>query len=340
MSSTATTCSVLNATNGAIKLAEQLGVDLLKVIPMRHWIGVDDVHRYAQAAQPTSTTSDLMSPSTPLIGQPKKRRRVKAAEPAGEERPHAGGDPMLVDGNHVRVTWPLVDGTSSDFTGVVRWLPQRAVLGRKRVYEITFDDGDVRMTQLLGKVPFVVTESGYKAGRFWTESESSVLARISRNERPASVAVSLGRSRSAITTRHTQIFNPAYAALSGVKGGRNDRVGWRGLLAKAMLSLPEQQGTLREIYSAMEMLPGLVGKLDSSVQTGSKSLCRWQHRVISTLSVARNREFERIVHSNQSQQSVYRYNARNVPSLVSKNKQKEKKQKEKKMLDYIKAFRK
>ncbi|KAK3267942.1 hypothetical protein CYMTET_23529 [Cymbomonas tetramitiformis] len=96
---------------------------------------------------------------------PEVPQKMAVSKTESSQVEDVGGDPLLVDGNRVRVTWPMEDGTRAEVGGAVRWLAERAAQGRKRVYEVAFDDGDV------GKVAFTVTGSEYKAGRWWTKRE-------------------------------------------------------------------------------------------------------------------------------------------------------------------------
>ncbi|KAK3256733.1 hypothetical protein CYMTET_26519 [Cymbomonas tetramitiformis] len=108
---------------------------------------------------------------------PEVPQKTAAGEPESSQAEDVGGDPLLVDGN---------------------W-------GRKRVYEVVFDDGDVRWARLVGKVAFMVTGSGYKAGRLWTKREEEAMMQRRRampQEELASIAMSLGRSTQATIHRY------------------------------------------------------------------------------------------------------------------------------------------
>ncbi|KAK3241809.1 hypothetical protein CYMTET_48458 [Cymbomonas tetramitiformis] len=82
----------------------------------------------------------------------KKPEWIGAPQTSAKLRKTGSRHPQWVDGSRVRVVWPMEDGTWPEFAGVVRRLPGRIAEGRKRVYEVAFDDGDVRQTQLAGKV--------------------------------------------------------------------------------------------------------------------------------------------------------------------------------------------
>ncbi|KAK3289355.1 hypothetical protein CYMTET_3207 [Cymbomonas tetramitiformis] len=167
------------ATNGARKLAEALGVDLREVAPRvprpGAFVDTQDVRRHAQRAtcQPEVCAPGAEATTVRTQQPAVKKRRGKAAAPEGPSE--AAGwapapesspaedvcrDPLLLDGNRVRVKWPLEDGMWAEVGGAVRWLAEGAAAGRKRVYEVAFDDGDARRTRLVGKVAFTVTGSG------------------------------------------------------------------------------------------------------------------------------------------------------------------------------------
>eukprot|EP00854_Cymbomonas_tetramitiformis_P012856 gene12856-15192_t len=332
------------ATNGARKLADELGVDLREVAPRvprpGAFVDTQDVRSHAQPA--------TCQAAVPCARQPavKKRRReamspevpqkTAAGEPESSQAEDVGGDPLLVDGNWVRVTWPMEDGTRAKVGGAVRWLAERAAQGRKRVYEVVFDDGDVRWARLVGKVAFMVTGSGYKAGRLWTKREEEAMMQRRRampQEELASIAMSLGRSTQATIHRYRKLQDPGYAPSSGSSGIHTGvRVGWRRVVAKAMQGLTEQKGAIWEIYAAVEKLPDVIGALDTSIVSGKKSQIHWQYRILRTLNTYP--EFVRIS-SKRSRKSAYRYDATRAQPAKSKAKGKTDKS-----LNYIKAFRK
>ncbi|KAK3232882.1 hypothetical protein CYMTET_56787 [Cymbomonas tetramitiformis] len=99
------------ATNGARKLAEALGVDLREQPAVKK--------RRGKAAAPE--------------GPSEAAGRAPAPEISPVEE--VCGDPLLLDGNRVRVKCPMEDGTWAELGGAVRWLAERAAAGRKRVYE-------------------------------------------------------------------------------------------------------------------------------------------------------------------------------------------------------------
>eukprot|EP00854_Cymbomonas_tetramitiformis_P016029 gene16029-19011_t len=282
------------ATNGARKLAEALGVDLREVAPRvprpGAFVDTQDVRRHTQ---PATCQPEVCAPgaeaTTVRTQQPAvKKRRGKAivqegpseaagGAPAPESSPAEDvcGDPLLLDGNRVRVKWPMEDGTWAELDGAVQWLAERAAAGRKRVYEVAFDDGDVRWTRLVGKVAFTVTGSGYKAGRLWTRREDEAMSRRKRAklaEGNASIGVSLGRSADALLYRSRMISCPEYAPQSGTTHAPTGmKVGWRRVVTKAMQGLPERQGTMSEIYAAVEKLPDVIGALDTAIHPGTKA---------------------------------------------------------------------
>eukprot|EP00854_Cymbomonas_tetramitiformis_P003662 gene3662-4597_t len=106
-------------------------------------VRVDDVCPVNSDAD--ATTGTRTAPAT-LDSGADATKRISAAPAMSQCR-----DPLTMDGRRIRVTWPMVDAAPSEFSGVVRWLPQRATDGRKRTYEILFDDGDRRLTRLLGR---------------------------------------------------------------------------------------------------------------------------------------------------------------------------------------------
>ncbi|KAK3289272.1 hypothetical protein CYMTET_3295 [Cymbomonas tetramitiformis] len=341
------------ASHKARTLAEELGVDLHRVVPKERWgISVEDVRRHDQAAKlksaPCAIIASSISTTARAQQRPKKRKRAEAskehlgeAENAVLDLGEAEGDPLLLNGNCVRVKWP-VDGEHAllELDGLVRWLPQRAKEGRTRVYEITFDDGDVMLTKLVGKLEFTVTESGRKPGRTWSnrESEALLLRKQARvQEADASIAVSFGRSIHSITSRYRVLSNPAYTPPSGAalggSGHSGARVGWRGVVAKVLQEFPEQQGSLGEIYTSLEKLPELIGALDRTIYPGTKTTTKWQQRVMQCCCV--HPEFCVVHSSRKAAKTVYRYNATLAPSIRTKLIKKKDT-----TLDYIKAFRK
>ncbi|KAK3277870.1 hypothetical protein CYMTET_14146 [Cymbomonas tetramitiformis] len=246
-------------------------------------------------------------------------------------------DPLLMDGNRVRVTWPMEDGTASEFNGVVRWVPQRASQGRSRVYKVEFDDGDVRLTRLVGRVAFTVIESDYIAGRHWTEQEeNALLLRKKTNvlgETWASLGVSFGRSSGAVHRRWQCLSDPAYMPQSGA-GNRHTgcRIGWRKVLSKVLQGFPEQQSSLSQILRTVKELPEVIGRLDTSLSPGEKTVCAWNRRVAECL--CHSPEFVRISNRKKGG-SVYKYFhiERPIPRPKAKKRTDM-------SMNYVKAFRK
>ncbi|KAK3266505.1 hypothetical protein CYMTET_24880 [Cymbomonas tetramitiformis] len=172
-------------------------------------------------------------------------------------REDANKDPLLVDGNRVRVKWPMEDGTWAELDGVVRWLPERAAAGRKRVYEVVFSDGDVRLTRLLGKVVYMVMSSEYMPTFRWTIREERALKRRRHSkEEYASIAVSLGRSVSSITQRFRKINVPDHTPRKKQRGVRTGvKAELCGAVATAMSEVSEPQKAMSQIQTVVEKLP-------------------------------------------------------------------------------------
>ena len=73
---------------------------------------------------------------------PAKLVSVRQEASHQEEVQDEGGDPYLLDGNTATIHWPVEDGSVPSFTAAIRY----ARPGRKRCYEVAFDDGDVRLS--------------------------------------------------------------------------------------------------------------------------------------------------------------------------------------------------
>ena len=195
-------------------LAAELGVDLATVPPTdvcgRRVITVHDVRKAAPAATPQQQKKKakqvvddwVTHHSGDVRTKPTKRKRQQAQD-------EAPGDPLLLDGNTVQVQWPIDDQHTNQLQATVKWLKKRANCGKERVYKLTFDDGDTRMTGMLNKVAFRVESSEYEPGHQWTEREETALkarCTASIKEDLQSIACSLGRSYEAVVDQQVKLM--------------------------------------------------------------------------------------------------------------------------------------
>ena len=68
----------------------------------------------------------------------------------------------------------------------------------------------------------------------------------------------LGRSHGAVEQR-LKVKDAAWEPAGGFTCGRNGKkMNWRNIVARAMDALPERRGTVQDIFSKVEALPGLI----------------------------------------------------------------------------------
>ena len=229
------------ATTGAKRLAAQLGLAIGDVKPSSVLVTTADVHRHhAQLTGEEATASATVRPA-PIKKKSKKRQQRGTAGPQLQsasaesrlqeekliskpdleaEEEDGNLDPLLLDGNRLRVHWPLQGGACSEVAGAVRWLPERAALGRTRTYRIEFDDGDAMLTALVDKVAFTVTQGNRTAPLKWTAREERAVVKRRRAARVgtevwASIGRSVGRSGGAVAARFALLTDPSFTPASG-----------------------------------------------------------------------------------------------------------------------------
>ena len=173
-----------------------------------------------------------------------------------EEEESQGGDPYLLNGNTATIRWPLDNGSVPSFTGTIRY----ARPGRKRCYEVAFEDGDVRLSALIGKRMYMVTASDHLPGPKWTERERQALFKrclaTPHAEPTKSIACSLARSETAVSSHRRKYSSADYERPSGASHATTGfKIGYRKRLQEVMLSLPDQRGTLSQIWTEFERLP-------------------------------------------------------------------------------------
>ena len=113
---------------------------------------------------------------------------------------------------------------------------------------------------LISKRAYSVTQSDYVSGRKWTERERQALIKrhlaTPHAESKKSIACSFGKTLKVIQSQIPILCDPTCTKPSGTSSANTGfKIGYRRLLPKIMLTLPDQQGTVSQIYTAFEQLP-------------------------------------------------------------------------------------
>lgn len=186
-------------TKGARELALQLRIDLSTILPTRGtFVSVQDVQDACRTAPPSGPPT-RGSPRKRSAKEPQDHRRIRARHkcPPQDGADSEHGDLLLLDGATIRLEWPCVDRKSHGFNAVVEWAPN----GGRRPYMLAFDDGDVRRSRLLGKVPYTAVSSTYSSRHRWSAREVTALKQRHSTEDVASIAISLRRSVGAVKAK-------------------------------------------------------------------------------------------------------------------------------------------
>ena len=179
-------------------------------------------------------------------------------------------DVAMLDGNTIEVAWPQTrDGVEKMRTrvGTVYYRPKQQRNRFENVYLIEFErrPGTPRTAKgprlrktswkkLRGRTYVVLSSTALPkpAGAKWTPEEiEAVRVRIDAGETHASIGRGIGRSRGSVG-QCSKRFRPGYAPLS-TRDGPRVKSGVTGeLVERAMLTLPENEGTAVEVFEAVK----------------------------------------------------------------------------------------